>query len=269
MADQPLIPPFGKKVHLKDYDPAYSGGLHNDDTSKGQIEADLKRLAELQNRLYADSKKSILIVLQAIDTGGKDGTISHVFRGMNPQGIQITAFKAPTSAELAHDFLWRVHPHTPGKGMISVFNRSHYEDVLIVRVHDLIPKAVWKARYDYINQFEEMLAANNTIVLKFFLYISKEEQKVRFESRIKDPEKNWKFASADLKEREYWDQYIDAFEDMLTQCNTKYAPWHIVPANKKWYRNLVVVRTLIEAMEKIDPQYPAPESDLSKIVVPD
>jgi len=153
--------------------------------------------------------------------------------------------------------------------MISVFNRSHYEDVLIVRVHDLIPKAVWKARYDYINQFEEMLAANNTIVLKFFLYISKEEQKVRFESRIKDPEKNWKFASADLKEREYWDQYIDAFEDMLTQCNTKYAPWHIVPANKKWYRNLVVVRTLIEAMEKIDPQYPAPESDLSKIVVPD
>jgi PPK2 family polyphosphate:nucleotide phosphotransferase len=183
--------------------------------------------------------------------------------------VQITAFKAPTANELAHDFLWRIHQHTPAKGNIGVFNRSHYEDVLVVRVHNLAPKEVWKERYDHINRFEELLAESGTTILKFFLYISKEEQKKRFESRIKNPEKNWKFAMADLKEREYWDDYTKAFEDMLTKCNTPHAPWHIVPANKKWYRNYIVTRTIVDALEKLDPKYPPAEPGLDKVVIPD
>lgn len=269
MAKQPLIPPADKKVKLKDYDPGYTGGFKSEEETLPDLEKDLEKLEKLQERLYAESKRSVLIVLQAIDTGGKDGTIKHVFRGLNPQGVHITPFKAPTPFELAHDFLWRVHQRTPAKGTIGVFNRSHYEDVLVVRVHDLVPKEVWKERYDHINRFEELLTESGTTILKFFLYISKEEQKQRFENRLNNPEKVWKFAIGDVKEREHWDEYIKAYEDMLTKCNTDYAPWHIVPANKKWYRNYVVTRTIVDALEKLDPKYPAAEPGLDKVVIPD
>ncbi len=269
MSKQPLIPPIGKKVHLADYDPDYCGSYKDEGEVRDKLNDDVQKLSALQDILYAESKHSLLIVLQAIDAGGKDGTIKHVFRGLNPQGVQVTSFKSPTGEELAHDFLWRIHHHTPAKGYISVFNRSHYEDVLIVRVHNLAPKKVWKDRYDQINQFEAMLTANGTTILKFFLYISKEEQKRRFESRLKEPEKNWKFAMGDLEERAQWDNYIEAFEDMLTKCNTEYAPWHIVPADKKWYRNLAITNAIVQTLEGLKLAYPAAAEGLDKVVVPD
>jgi PPK2 family polyphosphate:nucleotide phosphotransferase len=266
---QPLIPPFDKKVHLDDYDPGFTDDFDDEDEAKKQLEDDLNRLRDLQEALYAENKQSLLVVLQAIDAGGKDGTISHVFRGLNPQGVDVTSFKTPNSEDLAHDFLWRVHKRTPAKGYIGVFNRSHYEEVLIVRVHDLVPKKVWKKRYDQINDFEKMLTENGTKILKFFLYISKDEQKKRFQSRLDEPEKQWKFALADLDERALWDDYIEAFEDMLTKCNTEYAPWHIIPANKKWYRNLVITRAIIDALEEMNPKYPKAAENLEKVVIPD
>jgi PPK2 family polyphosphate:nucleotide phosphotransferase len=268
MPKQPLIPPRDKKVDLNDYDPSFSDGFESEADILPQMTKDLARLSELQERLYAESKQSLLIVLQAIDTGGKDGTIEHVFKGLNPQGVVVTSFKAPTPDELAHDFLWRVHQHTPAKGKIAVFNRSHYEDVLVVRVHNYVPKKVWKERYDHINRFENMLVEHNTTVLKFFLHISKDEQKRRFESRLKEPKKQWKFSMQDLKEREYWDAYQEAYEAMLSKCNTGDAPWHIVPANRKWYRNYIVVNAIVEALEKMDPQYPPPPPGLEAVVVP-
>ncbi len=270
MAKQPsLVPPPGKKVHLKDYDPAYSGDYKNELEARDLIEKDLLHLRELQDALYAERKHPLLVVLQGIDAGGKDGTINHVFRGLNPQGVVVTSFKQPTEEESAHDFLWRIHQHTPAKGYIAVFNRSHYEEVLVVRVHDLVPKKVWKARYDQINQFEEILAANGTTILKFFLYISRDEQKTRFEVRLHDPDKRWKFGLGDLEERKLWDDYQAAYEDMLSKCNTDDAPWTIVPANHKWYRNLVVTRTIVETLEKLDPKYPDPIENIDKIVIPD
>lgn len=269
MAKQPLIPPFDEKVSLKDYDPGYTGNYTDESEVAEALQKDLERLADLQDRLYAEHKQSVLIALQATDTAGKDGTIKHVFRGLNPQGVHITPFKAPTPVELDHDFLWRVHDRVPAKGTIGVFNRSHYEDVLVVRVHELVPKKVWKHRFDQINEFEEMLAEQGTAILKFFLYISKDEQKRRLEDRLSNPDKQWKFAMGDLAERERWDDYIEAYEDVLSKCHKKHAPWHIVPANKKWYRNLVITRALVEALEKLDPQYPKPAEDFSKVVVPD
>jgi PPK2 family polyphosphate:nucleotide phosphotransferase len=266
---QPLIPPFDKKVHLDDYDPGFTDDFDDEDEAIKQLEDDLNRLRDLQEALYAENKQSLLVVLQAIDAGGKDGTISHVFRGLNPQGVDVTSFKTPNSEELAHDFLWRVHKRTPAKGYIGVFNRSHYEEVLIVRVHDLVPKKVWKKRYDQINDFEKMLTESGTKILKFFLYISKDEQKKRFQSRLDEPDKQWKFALADLDERALWDEYIEAFEDMLTKCNTEFAPWHIIPANKKWYRNLVITRAIIDALEEMNPKYPKAADNLGKVVIPD
>jgi PPK2 family polyphosphate:nucleotide phosphotransferase len=269
MSKQPLIPSHGKKVKLKDYDPGYTEGIKREEDATEQLQKDLDHLAELQDVLYAQSKHSLLVVLQAIDAGGKDGTIKHVFRGLNPQGVKVTSFKQPTPDELAHDFLWRIHQHTPARGYISVFNRSHYEDVLIVRVHDIAPKKVWKQRYDQINAFEELLVANGTAVLKFFLYISKDEQKQRFEERLNNPDKNWKFAKGDLEERARWDDYIEAYEDMLTKCNTEHAPWHIVPANHKWYRNLVITQAIIKSLEGMDLSYPKPAEPLDGIEIPD
>jgi PPK2 family polyphosphate:nucleotide phosphotransferase len=266
---QPLVPPTDKKVKLKDYDPAYTGEFQSEEEVAPLIQKDLERMNELQERLFAESKRSVLVVLQATDTGGKDGTIKHIFRGLNPQGVDIAAFKAPTSIELAHDFLWRIHPHAPAKGGFTIFNRSHYEDVLIVRVHNLVPKEVWKERYDHINRFEELLAESGTTILKFYLYISKEEQKERFLNRINNPEKNWKFAMGDLDERQHWDAYTEAFEAAINKCNTPYAPWHIVPANHKWYRNYIVSRTIVEALEKMNPQYPPAPEGLDKVVIPD
>jgi PPK2 family polyphosphate:nucleotide phosphotransferase len=266
---QPLQPPVGAKVKLSDYDPAYAGGLTKGEALDAKMEKDLERLSQLQEAFYAEGKRALLVILQAIDTGGKDGTIRHVFRGLDPHGVQVTAFKQPSEEELAHDFLWRVHKATPRKGLIGVFNRSHYEDVLIVRVHGLVPESVWRERYDHINRFEEMLTEHGTTILKFFLYISKDEQKKRLEERRDTPDKRWKFSLGDLKERQRWDEYMAAYEDMLTKCNTPYARWHIVPANRKWYRNYIVTRTLVETLENLNPQFPQPESDYSGVQIPE
>ncbi len=269
MAKQPLIPEFGKKVRLKDYDPGYTENFKRSEGVEAALQQDLQKLADLQDRLYAEHKRALLIVLQGIDTGGKDGTIKHVFRGVNPQGVEVTALKVPTEEELSHDFLWRIHQRTPKQGHIGVFNRSHYEDVIVVRVHDLVPKKVWKGRYAHINNFEKLLTEENTVVLKFFLYISKQEQRKRLEARLEDPTKNWKFQPGDLDERKLWDEYTAAYESMLTQCNTEYAPWYIVPGNHKWYRNYVVSKVIVEVLEKMNPTYPKPKEDLSKIKIPD
>jgi PPK2 family polyphosphate:nucleotide phosphotransferase len=233
-----------------------------------QLEHQRQSLQKLQERLYAEHKRSLLIVLQAMDTGGKDGTIKHVFSGLNPQGCQVWSFKAPSSDELSHDFLWRYHHRTPSQGMISIFNRSYYEDVLVTRVKQLVPQEVWQQRYHLINEFEQILTLNNITVIKFFLHISKDEQKRRLESRLKDPHKQWKFSSDDLKDRQLWDEYQAAYEDAINNCSI-YAPWYVVPANKKWYRNLVVARTIADTLEEINPQYPTGERGLENIEIPD
>ncbi|HVO41356.1 MAG TPA: polyphosphate kinase 2 family protein [Aggregatilineales bacterium] len=269
MAKQPLIPPFGKKVHLEDYDPHYTEHYGSEQDIAAEIEKDLARLFVLQELLYASGKNALLVVLQGIDTAGKDGTINHVFRGMNPQGVQVTSFKQPTPLELSHDFLWRAHNAMPAKGYIGVFNRSYYEDVLIVRVHELAKNKVWKARYDQINQFEHMLVENGVVILKFFLHISKDEQKKRLQARLDDKAKQWKFSTADLKEREFWNDYVQAHEDMLTLCHTEDAPWHIVPANVKWYRNLVISRTMVTVLEDLKLKPPTLTEDLSMVTIPD
>jgi PPK2 family polyphosphate:nucleotide phosphotransferase len=214
------------------------------------------RLDELQNALYAESKRSLLVVLQARDAGGKDGTIRRVFSSVNPQGCSVTAFKAPSDLELAHDFLWRVHTAVPARGMIGIFNRSHYEDVLVVRVHKLVPRKVWKARYDQINDFERILTENGVTILKFFLHISQEEQRVRLRDRLTDSTKNWKFQPADLDERELWDEYTRAYVDALRKCSTKYAPWFLVPADRKHARDYLVLEKIVSTLEEMDLIYP-------------
>lgn len=266
MSHQILQPLIGKKIRLKDFDPNFHDGLDKENT---KVETTLlqKRLKELQQMLFADQSQSLLIILQAMDAAGKDGTIKHVFTGVNPQGVRVTGFKQPTSEELAHDFLWRVHQHTPEKGYIGIFNRSHYEDVLVVRVNDIVPKAVWKKRYDHINNFEQLLADSGTRILKFYLHIDRDEQKERFEDRLNRPDKNWKFSRGDLIVREQWDDYMQAYEEAIYRCNTAYAPWLIVPANRKWYRNYVIMKTLIETLEDMNLRYPEPEPDLDKIVI--
>jgi PPK2 family polyphosphate:nucleotide phosphotransferase len=268
MTQKFLVPP-DKPVTLSDYDPDYTGSY----TSKAETKAELKRngerLRELQDVLWAEGKHALLIVLQAMDAGGKDGTIKQVMRGANPQGCHVTSFKVPTEEELDHDYLWRVHRATPRRGYIGIFNRSHYEDVLVVRVHGLVPEAVWQQRYEQINQFEKLLADTGTTILKFFLHISKEEQKERFEARLKDPRKNWKFSMGDVKERSYWDDYTRAYEDALNRCSTPWAPWHVIPADHKWYRNLAISQIIIEALESLDMHYPPPLPDAGEITIPD
>ncbi|ARV61123.1 polyphosphate kinase [Nostocales cyanobacterium HT-58-2] len=258
-----------QSIVLSALDPNASEGYKNKNDVEDELEHQRKRLQNLQERLYAEHQRSLLIVLQAMDTGGKDGTIKHVFGGLNPQGCQVWSFKKPSDEELTHDFLWRYHQRTPQRGMISIFNRSHYEDVLIVRVKQLVSQEIWQQRYQLINEFEHMLALNNIRVIKFFLHISKDEQKRRLESRLKDPNKHWKFSSDDIKERQFWDDYQAAFEDAINNCSTAYAPWYVVPANKKWYRNLVVARTIADTLEAMNPQYPKAEVGLENIVVPD
>jgi PPK2 family polyphosphate:nucleotide phosphotransferase len=210
----------------------------------------------MQNVLYAESRRSVLIVLQGIDAGGKDGTIRHVMSGLNPQGVSVTSFKVPEGEEKRHDYLWRVHRAVPEWGKIGIFNRSHYEDVLVVRVHNLVPKSVWSQRYDQINDFERMLTENGVHILKFLLLISKDEQARRFKARLADKTKNWKFSPADTKERKFWDDYMRAYEDVLTKCSTDYAPWHVVPANHKWFRNLAVAQVICEEMTAMKLKYP-------------
>lgn len=261
--------PAANGIRLVEIDPNESEHYAGKKDVKDELALQRERIAELQARLYAERKQSLLIVLQAMDTGGKDGTIRGVFQGVNPQGCQVWSFKAPSTEEREHDFLWRYHQKTPPRGMITIFNRSHYEDVLIVRVKQMIEEDVWRHRYAMINEFEHMLTLNNTVVLKFFLYISKDEQKKRLESRLQDPTKHWKFSSNDLKERAFWDQYMAAFEDAINRCSTEYAPWYVVPANKKWYRNLVIARTIADTLDAMNPQFPAAEAGLDQIVIPD
>jgi PPK2 family polyphosphate:nucleotide phosphotransferase len=268
MSKPKIVPNIGENVHLKDYDPSDNLGLNEEETRAKTAELQQK-LSDLQEKLYAQGKYSVLVVLQAMDAGGKDGAIRSVFTGVNPQGVRVTSFKAPSAEELSHDFLWRIHQQTPPKGFIGVFNRSHYEDVLVVRVNNLVPKEVWQKRYDHINHFEQMLANNGTTILKFYLHISKAEQKERFLERLQEPEKNWKFAIGDLKVREQWDDYMQAFESVFSQCHTAHAPWHIVPANRKWVRNYVISKAIVDAMEKMPLAYPAPHDGLDQIVIPD
>jgi PPK2 family polyphosphate:nucleotide phosphotransferase len=268
MTQQPIAPKPGSKVRLKDYDPDYHEDYDKKSASK-ETDRLQARLCELQEMLYAQGTQSVLIVLQAMDTGGKDGTIKKVFENINPAGVQVTSFKTPTTHELAHDFLWRVHQNTPPQGMIGIFNRSHYEDVLVVRVNQLVLSAVWKLRYEHINHFERLLADSGTRILKFYLHISKKEQKERLQARLDDPSKHWKFSIGDLAVRERWDEYMKAYEEALTRCHTEYAPWYIVPANRKWYRDLVVTRAIVQAMERMNLAYPPPETGLEDMVIPD
>lgn len=257
----------GSKVKLTERAAGLTPGFKDRDAAEKILARNVERLATLGYRLYAENQRSLLIVLQAMDAGGKDGTVRHVMTGLDPQSCRVTSFKAPTSEDLAHDFLWRIHQAAPRRGEVGIFNRSHYEDVLIARIHNLVPKSVWKDRYEQINQFEQLLAANGTTVLKFFLHISKDEQRERLESRLHDPEKNWKMNPADLKERERWDDYRAAYEIALSRCNTPAAPWFIIPANKKWYRNLVVSSVIVETLERMAPRYPKPPASLAKLTV--
>lgn len=241
------------------------------DGDKKQAKAELEELTDalddLQERLYAESKHAVLFVIQAMDTGGKDGTIRAVFGNINPQGCRVTSFKAPTSTELAHDYLWRVHAALPRRGEIGIFNRSHYEDLLVVRVHNLVPKDIWEKRYDHINAFEKMLSDEGTTIVKFFLHISKDEQKKRLEERIADPSKHWKFNPGDLKERALWDEYQDAYQDVLRKTSTAYAPWYVIPANRNWYRNIIVARIAHATLQGLDPKYPESKEDFSNLVI--
>lgn len=268
MSVEKFAPKAGTKIKLKDYDPNFHE-TYNKETAVAITDHLQEKMRELQERLYAQSSQSLLIVLQAMDTAGKDGAIEKVFEGINPQGVRVAAFKAPTLVELMHDFLWRVHAQIPPKGYIGIFNRSHYEDVLIVRVNNLVARKVWEKRYDHINNFERLLADNGTRILKFYLHISKDEQKKRLQSRLDNPDKNWKFSIADLPVREQWDDYMAAYEAALTRCNTDFAPWYIVPANRKWYRDLFITRVIVATLEDMKPTFPPPEPGLDKVIIPD
>jgi PPK2 family polyphosphate:nucleotide phosphotransferase len=260
-----LVVDPGEKFRLKKVDPDWHGKHEDEEAAKKDLADNVARLTGLQELLYAERKHALLIVLQGIDAAGKDGTCWHVMTAMNPQGTTVTGFKQPTPDELAHDFLWRVHPHTPAKGQVAVFNRSHYEDVLVVRVHDLVPRKVWSARYDLINDFERMLVDGGTTVLKFFLYISADEQLARFKERLDDPAKTWKISDSDYTERARWDDYMKAYQDMLEKCSTKHAPWYVIPSNHKWFRNLAISSIVAETLEGFRMKPPAPTVDLDKI----
>jgi PPK2 family polyphosphate:nucleotide phosphotransferase len=255
------------KVDFHKWDPEDSSEFDGNKEEGRAALANLNRkLAELQEILYAEHKHKVLIVLQAMDTGGKDGAIRHVFNGINPQGVRVASFKVPSAIEMDHDYLWRIHQQTPGKGEMVIFNRSHYEDVLVVRVHKLVPEEVWKRRYEQVNNFEKLLAEEGTTILKFYLHISSEEQKERLRARLEDPTKHWKFDPNDLKERRLWKEYMRAYEDALEKTSIKYAPWYIVPANKKWYRDLVMASVILGMLKDLNMEYPQPKYDVGSIL---
>jgi PPK2 family polyphosphate:nucleotide phosphotransferase len=259
-----LVKP-GDKIDLADWNPRDTSGFSG---HKAEAEAELvqlrKRLDELQEMLYAEHRHKVLIILQAMDTGGKDGVVRGVFDGVNPQGVKVASFKVPSAVELDHDYLWRAHAQVPGAGEMVVFNRSHYEDVLVVRVHKLIAPQVWRRRYSQIKDFERMLAEEGTTILKFFLHISLDEQKERLLERLQDPAKHWKFNPGDLKERLLWDDYMQAYEDVLSKTSADHAPWYIVPADRKWYRNLVIARVLVDKLESLKMEYPKANFDVDQ-----
>ena len=258
----------GSAVHLDKIDTRATDGFDGDKKAGKELLSLLtKRIGELQEVFYAQNKHRLLVVLQAMDTGGKDSTISHVFDDVNPQGVNVASFKTPTSKELAHDFLWRIHPHVPGNGEIVIFNRSHYEDVLVVRVHKQISHAACQQRFEHINAFEKMLVEEGTTILKFYLHISKDEQKKRLQARIKNPAKHWKFDPGDLAERKLWDEYMVAADDMLKHTSANKAPWFVVPADRKWYRNLIVAQAIIDSLESLKLAYPEPKQPLDGIVI--
>lgn len=252
----------GQRIDLSKFDPADSRGW-SEEAAESETQKQMERLTDLQDRMWAQGKHAVLVVLQGIDASGKDGTIRRVMTAFNPQGCTVSAFKVPTAEELAHDYLWRIHKKVPGKGEIGIFNRSHYEDVLVVRVHDIVPKDVWSKRYDQIREFEQLLVATGTTIVKFFLYIDRDEQRQRFQERLDDPKKRWKFSMADLDERKLWDKYIAAYEDALSKTSTDDAPWYVIPSNRNWLRNLAVSSILAETIDDLKPTYP-PEPDLPK-----
>lgn len=255
----------GSNFKIADVDPDFTDAAHDKHSAEAELAKLETTLRALQYRLYAEGQRSALICLQALDAGGKDGTIDHVLGAMNPQGTRVHGFKVPSPIEAAHDFLWRVHQQVPAKGEVVVFNRSHYEDVLVVRVHKLVPKEVWSQRYDLINAFERDLAAAGTHVLKFYLHISKAEQLKRFKQRLDDPERQWKISEADYTERAFWSAYQAAYEDAISQTSTKHAPWYVIPANHKWFRNLAVSKIVVEALESLKMKLPTPTVDIAEI----
>jgi PPK2 family polyphosphate:nucleotide phosphotransferase len=258
----------GTRPDLSDIDTSSKKDAPGDKAvTRGVTEELVSQLADLQGRLWAESRRSLLLVLQAMDGGGKDGTIRKVFTGVNPQGVVVSAFKVPSDEERAHDFLWRVHSRVPAAGQIGVFNRSHYEDVLVVRVDELVPEKVWRRRYGAIREFEELLTEGGTTVVKIFLHISKDEQAERFRDRLSDPAKRWKFAMGDLEVRKKWDQYQEAYADALAETSTAAAPWYVIPADHKWYRDWAVLEVLLETLRKMDPQYPPEEPGLADVVI--
>ena len=257
----------GSKVKLASYDPGDTDGFKDKDAAIAETAANVKKLAEVQMKLFAENKRALLIILQGIDTSGKDGTIRHCMSGLDPTGVTVTSFKKPTEEELDHDFLWRVHQRVPGKGEIGVFNRSHYEDVLIGKVRKLAPADAIEARYEHINNFERVLADSGTIVLKFFLHISKDEQKRRLQDRLDDPTKNWKFQPGDLEERKFWNDYKVAYEAALSRCSTEAAPWFVIPSDKKWFRNLAVSQVIVDTVKGMKISMPKSAYDLSKMKV--
>jgi len=255
----------GSKLNLANIDPSYSGKHLSHENAAPEIRKHLERMTKLQYLLYADAEQSLLVVLQALDAAGKDGVVRHLFSGMNPQGTSVCAFKQPSQLELAHDFLWRAHLRTPSKGELVIYNRSHYEDVLVVRVHDLTPESVWSKRYDLITDFEKMLSRSGTRILKFYLHISPEEQLKRFKQRLDDPMRHWKISAADYTERDLWPKYIEAYEDAITLTSTKRAPWYIIPANHKWFRDLAVSQIVADTMDEMGLHLPATRVDLAEI----
>jgi PPK2 family polyphosphate:nucleotide phosphotransferase len=262
--DQFRIKP-GATVKLKDIDPAFKDRHESHEDALEEIQRDGQRLRELQELLYAERRCSLLICLQAMDTGGKDGTIDHVLGAMNPLGCRVASFKQPSAEELAHDFLWRAHRAAPARGEVVIFNRSHYEDILVVRVHNLVPKPTWSLRYDQINDFERILVENGTHILKFYLHISKDEQLRRFKDRLDDPTKQWKISESDYEERRHWDDYVAAYEDALSRCSAEHAPWFVIPSNHKWFRTLAVARIVVEYLDGLGMSYPPPTVDLDRI----
>jgi PPK2 family polyphosphate:nucleotide phosphotransferase len=255
----------GAKVRLSKIDPSDTGKYESHQQAAPEIAKHVERMDKLQYLLYADGDQSLLVVLQALDAAGKDGVVRHVFSGMNPQGTAVFGFKQPSKEELAHDFLWRAHLRTPGKGEVVLFNRSHYEDVLVVRVHNLVPKSVWSKRYDLINDFEKMLTASGTQILKFYLHISPEEQLSRFAQRLDDPSRNWKISESDYSERKLWPQYVEAYEDAMALTSTKRAPWYVIPANHKWFRDLAVSQIIADTMDEMGLKLPPAQVNIADI----
>ncbi len=265
----------GKHFRLKDYDPANTGHIKSEEHAKEQLQKDIARMEDLQAKLYAQDRWALLLIFQAMDAAGKDGTIKHVMSGVNPEGCQVTSFKTPSDTELQHDFLWRSNEHLPERGHIGIFNRSYYEEVLVVRVHppvlageklppSLVTKDIWTERFEDIHSFERYMARNGTVIRKFFLHLSKKEQKKRFLARLEEPEKYWKFSEADIHERDYWDDYQDAYEDMIRHTASKHAPWYVVPADNKWFTHLVVSAAIVETLEELHLSYPEVDAQKRK-----